>query len=412
MSDRMEIQDVLVRYCNRPARLGGLPVGLHGLISGTSFDAVEAVAADLELQGATLHCRLLGSAGEPYPPEVRDALAATLPPAPASLHDVCRLDTLIGQAFAAVAEDLARTACEGRAELVCSHGQTVYHRVEDGRTLGTLQLGQPAWIAEWTGLPVVSDVRGRDVAAGGQGAPLVSVLDVLLLGSLDGPAAALNLGGIANLTFVEPGRDPVAYDTGPGNALIDAAVRELSGGTEHLDEDGRRAARGRVDARLLERLLDDPFYRSPPPKTTGKERFHATYLGERLGEGSPDPDDPVATVTALTVETVGRELERLGARDVYVSGGGTRNPTLMAGLRDRVPGARLLPSDDLGVPERSKEALAFAVIAFLTAHGLPANVPSCTGGAGASGAGSVTPGRAPLRLPEPAPVAPRSVAVR
>ena len=383
-----------------------------GLISGTSFDAVEAVAADLELQGATLHCRLLGSAGEPYPPEVRDALAAALPPAAASLHEVCRLDTLIGQAFAAVAEDLARTACEGRAELVCSHGQTVYHWVEDGRTQGTLQLGQPAWIAERTGLPVVSDARSRDVAAGGQGAPLVSVLDVLLLGSLDGPAAALNLGGIANLTFVEPGRDPVAYDTGPGNALIDAAVRELSGGTEHLDEDGGRAARGRVDTRLLERLLDDPFYRSPPPKTTGKERFHATYLRERLGEGSPAPDDLVATVTALTVETVGRELERLGARDVYVSGGGTRNPTLMAGLRDRVPGARLLPSDDLGVPARSKEALAFAVIGFLTAHGLPANVPSCTGAQGPRALGSVTPGRAPLRLPEPAAVAPRWLAVR
>ena len=255
-------------------------------------------------------------------------------------------------------------------------------------------------------------MRARDVAAGGQGAPLVSVLDVLLLGSLDGRAAALNLGGIANLTFVEPGRDPVAYDTGPGNALIDAAVREISAGAEHLDEDGRRAARGRVDARVLERLLDDPFYRRPPPKTTGKERFHGAYLRERLGEGGPAPDDLVATVTALTVETVGRELERLGARDVYVSGGGARNPTLMSGLRERIPAARLLLSDELGVPERSKEALAFAVIGFLSAHGLPANVPSCTGARGPRLLGSLTPGRAPLRLPGPAPVAPRSVVVR
>lgn len=326
-----------------------------------------------------------------------------------SLRDVCRLDTLIGQAFAAVADDLARTACGGRAELVCSHGQTVYHWVEDGRTRGTLQLGQPAWIAERTGLPVVSDVRARDVAAGGQGAPLVSVLDVLLLGGLDGPAAALNLGGIANLTFVRPGQDPIAYDTGPGNALIDAAVRELSSGREHLDERGRRAAGGRVDRGLLARLLDDPFYRRPPPKTTGKERFHAAYLRERLGEEGAAGDDLVATVTALTVETVGSELERLGARLVYVSGGGTRNPTLMSWLRGRVPGVGIAVSDELGVPERSKEALAFAVLGFLTAHGLPASVPSCTGAPGPRVLGSLTPGQAPLRLPEPPQVAPRTL---
>jgi anhydro-N-acetylmuramic acid kinase len=340
---------------------------------------------------------------------VRAALAAALPPALVPLHDVCRLDALIGQSFAAVADDVVRTACAGGADLVCSHAQTVYHWVEDGRTRGTLQLGQPAWIAERTGLPVVGDVRARDVAGGGACAPLVSVLDVLLLGSREGAGVALNLGGIANLRHVRPGRDPIADDTGPSKALIDAAVREASSGRNTYDEGGRRAARGRVDGALLARLLDEPCYRRPAPRTTGKELFHGGYLRDHRAGGGPlvAGDDLVATVTALTVETVARELERTGAPDVFASGGGTRNPPLMAWLRRRVPALRISGSDELGVPERAKEALAFAVIGFLTVHGLPANVPGCTGAARPAVLGSLTPGRVPLRLPEPAGTPPR-----
>jgi anhydro-N-acetylmuramic acid kinase len=377
-----------------------------GMISGTSFDAIEAAAAELEMSGDGLRCRLLGTASRPYPEVVRAGIAAALPPARVPLHEVCRLDTLIGQAFAELAVELRDGACGGRADLVCSHGQTLYHWVEDGRARGTLQLGQPAWIAERTGLPVVSDVRARDIAGGGEGAPLVCVLDALLLAGLEDGGVALNLGGIANLTAIRPGAAPVAYDTGPSNALVDAAVRALSGGRERYDGGGARAARGRVDGALLATLLDEPYYRRPAPKTTGKELFHLAYLRERLGERVID-DDVVATLTMLTVETVARELERVDAARVFASGGGTRNPTMMAWLRRRLPGVRVESIEALGVPEQAKEALAFALIGFFTAHGLAANVPSCTGAVGPALLGSVTPGAAPLRLPSPLPSPPR-----
>lgn len=380
-----------------------------GLISGTSFDAIEVAAADFELEGDILHCNLLGAQSRPYPSSLRDRIAAALPPAATTVAEICELDTLIGQAFAEAAASADRNLCDHRAQLVCSHGQTVFHWVSDGRALGTLQLGQAAWIAERTGLPVVSDVRARDLAVGGQGAPLVSILDTFLLGEPDPPAvvAALNLGGIANLTAVGSGRAPVAYDTGPANALIDAAVREVTGGGEHYDDEGRRAARGNVDKALLHRLLDEPYYRQAPPKTTGKELFHLQYLRERSDGLQLAADDLVATVTALTVETVAQELRRLEVTELYVSGGGCRNTTLMAWLAESVPSVRMRSSRELGVPEASKEALAFALIGFLTAVGLPATVPSCTGGSRPVILGSLTPGRAALRLPDPAATEPR-----
>lgn len=380
-----------------------------GLISGTSFDAIEVAAADFELEGDILHCNLLGAQSRPYPSSLRDRIAAALPPAATTVAEICELDTLIGQAFAEAAASADRNLCDHRAQLVCSHGQTVFHWVSHGRALGTLQLGQAAWIAERTGLPVVSDVRARDLAVGGQGAPLVSILDTFLLGEPDPPAvvAALNLGGIANLTAVGSGRAPVAYDTGPANALIDAAVREVTGGGEHYDDEGRRAARGNVDKALLHRLLDEPYYRQAPPKTTGKELFHLQYLRERSDGLQLAADDLVATVTALTVETVAQELRRLEVTELYVSGGGCRNTTLMAWLAESVPSVRMRSSRELGVPEASKEALAFALIGFLTAVGLPATVPSCTGGSRPVILGSLTPGRAALRLPDPAATEPR-----
>jgi anhydro-N-acetylmuramic acid kinase len=384
-------------------------VRVIGLISGTSFDAIEAAAADFRLDGEELHCKLLGATSQPFPGDVRERIAAALPPAVTTLAETCELDTLIGQAFGELAAAVDVSLCSGSAELICSHGQTVYHWVEDGRALGTLQLGQAAWIAERTGLPVVSDARVRDLTVGGQGAPLVSVFDVLLLGEPKGGArAALNLGGIANLTAVLPDRPPVAYDIGPANALIDAAVRDLSGGAEQFDRNGRRASRGHVQPALLDRLLDEPYYRQAPPKTTGKELFNLPYLQERARSFDAAPDDLVATVTALTVETVAREVTRLGVEEVFVSGGGSRNGTLIRWLRDRLLGRVLLRSSaDLGVPESAKEALAFALIGFLTAMGLPATVPSCTGGSRAVILGSLTPGSGPLRLPRPAASAPR-----
>jgi len=389
-------------------------VRVIGLISGTSFDAIEAAAADFRLDGEELDCTLLGATSRPFPGDVRERIAAALPPAPTTVAETCKLDTLIGQAFGELAADVDVSICSGSAELICSHGQTMYHWVEDGRALGTLQIGQAAWIAERTGLPVVSDVRLRDLTVGGQGAPLVSVLDVLLLGEPGGAArAALNLGGIANLTAVLPDRPPVAYDIGPANALIDAAVRDLSAGAEQFDRNGRRASRGRVHRALLDRLLYEPYYGQAPPKTTGKELFNLPYLRERARGFAVAPDDLIATLTALTAETVAREVARLGIVEVFASGGGSRNETLMQWLRERLASTVLLRSSaDLGIPELAKEALAFALIGFLTAMGLPATVPSCTGGSRAVILGSLTPGRGPLRLPRAAASAPRRLVLK
>ncbi|WP_320779637.1 anhydro-N-acetylmuramic acid kinase [Streptomyces sp. CRN 30] len=361
-----------------------------GLMSGTSYDAVDAAAADLELTGDTLTLRPLGHLAEPYADGLRASLAAALPPAGTTLAEVCRLDTLIGQAFAALAREADGRLCGGRAELVVSHGQTVYHGAGRGTVHGTLQLGQPAWIAEATGLPVVADLRPRDIAAGGQGAPLVSLVDLLWLRGRPGTPVALNLGGIANLTAP----DGTAFDTGPACALIDAAVRDHTGGRLRCDVDGTLAARGTVHGPLLSRLLDEPYYALPAPRTTGKELFHGGYLRAALA-GLPrlPARDVVATLTRLTARTVADAVRSVRGTEVIASGGGTRNPVLMRMLGEELPGVPVRISDALGLPATAKEAYAFAVLGFLTVHGLPGTEPVSTGARHASPLGSVTPGR-------------------
>ncbi|AWZ10737.1 MULTISPECIES: anhydro-N-acetylmuramic acid kinase [unclassified Streptomyces] len=409
-----------------------------GLMSGTSYDAIDAAAADLDMDGDALVLTPLGMISTAYDDELRAALAGALPPAATDLAAVCRLDTRIGQAFAAAAVRADLELCDGRADLIASHGQTVYHWAEAGRVHGTLQIGEPAWIAEATGRPVVSGFRTRDVAAGGQGAPLVSIVDVMWLRGRPGVPVALNLGGIGNVTVVRGGSggadgpygsgvpygsggEPIAFDTGPANALIDAAVRELtgrdaSGGQRSMDADGALAARGRVDPPLLRRLLDEPYYRLPAPKTTGKELFHLPYLRSALDTVGPLPaEDVIATLTRLTARTVADAVRPFAATEVIASGGGTRNPVLMRWLREELggaAGAALRTSDELGLPSGTKEAYAFAVLGWLTAHGLPATVPSCTGARHASVLGSLTPGGAGLRLPERPAAAPVRLTVR
>ncbi|MFJ5040471.1 anhydro-N-acetylmuramic acid kinase [Streptomyces parvulus] len=383
-----------------------------GLMSGTSYDAVEAAATDLVLRGDVLVMRPLGHLSVPYPGELRELIEGFLPPSETTARAVAVLDTGIGRAFADVAVRALRELCGGEADLVVSHGQTVYHWVEDGTVRGTLQLGQPAWIAEATGLPVVSDLRSRDVAAGGQGAPLVAMTDALALAALPGTPAALNLGGIANLTVVAPGAAPLAFDTGPANALMDAAVRHFTGGALGYDEDGRRAGAGQTDPALLRELLNDPYYRRPAPKSTGKELFHLPYLLRALDAAPvPEPDDVLATLARLTAVTVADACRAHGVTSLAVSGGGAHNPVLMGMLAEELPGVPLEASDALGLPSDAKEALAFALLGFLTVHGLPGAIPSGTGAHRAALLGSITPGRSPLRLPEPAAGPPRLLRV-
>ncbi|MFI6999911.1 anhydro-N-acetylmuramic acid kinase [Nocardia sp. NPDC050175] len=378
-----------------------------GVMSGTSHDAIDAVGADIHLRDSTIHVEVVGQLSRTYPDRLRAELIAALPPGTVDMATVCRLDTAIGQEFAAAADAAVREFFGGTADLVASHGQTVYHWVADGKAYGTLQLGQPSWIAELTGLPVVSDFRSRDIAAGGQGAPLVALFDVLWLAGRPGRSAALNIGGIANATVT--GASPVAFDTGPGNALIDAAVELATGGTEHFDRDGVRAARGTVDEQLLKALLADSYYRAAPPKTTGKELFNRAYVERVLPDYPLTADDIVATMTALTAHTIADAVAPYEPDEVIVSGGGTRNPTLMGMLGARLGTATLCTSDELGLPSAAKEAAAFAVLGFLTMHGLPGSHAACTGATRATVLGSITPGAGRLTLPETPSAAPRQL---
>jgi anhydro-N-acetylmuramic acid kinase len=365
-------------------------VRVLGLMSGTSHDGIDSANVEWSMTGGVLTGVVEHTGTRPYERKLRERILAALPPNPTDMAEVCRLDTLIGQAFADVAEEC------GPVDLVCSHGQTLFHWVENGRVRGTLQLGQPAWIAERTGVPVISDLRVRDVSAGGQGAPLVSYFDLLLLAGLPGASGALNLGGIANLTVRDLG---IAYDTGPASALMDAAVSAATG--RSFDENGRLAAAGEIHEGLLRDLLAEPYYRALPPKTTGKELFHPGYLARMASPYGLALPDLLATLTALTAETVAMEIRKHRLETVVVSGGGVRNPALIDMLCKRVPETRILPSDELGVPADAKEAIAFSLFGWLTAHGLPATVPGCTGASGPRVLGTITPGRGPLTLPPP-----------
>ncbi|NEA36101.1 anhydro-N-acetylmuramic acid kinase [Streptomyces sp. SID13031] len=381
-----------------------------GLMSGTSYDAIDAAAADLRLEDGQIVLTPLGMLSHAYPEALRAELSKSLPPATTTLEQVCRLDTGIGQAFAGVAEQAVEQLCGGHADLIVSHGQTVFHWVDQGQVHGTLQLGQPAWIAEATGVAVVSDLRSRDVAAGGQGAPLVSLVDVLWLRGRPGTPVALNLGGIANITVVPGTADPIAFDTGPANALADAVVRDLTGGQSTFDADGVMAGRGQIHPELFERLLAEPYYARAAPKSTGKELFHLGYLAEAM-TGLPQlaPDDLVATVTALTARTVADAVHAYGGTEVIAAGGGIRNPVLMHLLAEELRGVPLRSTDDLGMPSAAKEAYAFAVLGFLTVNGLGGTVPSCTGARHSSVLGSITPGLGQLPVSPPPRWAPTAL---
>ncbi|WP_090066758.1 anhydro-N-acetylmuramic acid kinase [Lentzea flaviverrucosa] len=357
-----------------------------GLISGTSMDGIDVAVADLSIHGDVVELVPVQCAEHPFPKDLLEK--------PRDLAEVCAFDTSLGQAFGEVAAGYLP------ADLISSLGQTVHHEVQDGDCLGTLQLGQPAWIAERTGLPVIADLRVRDVAAGGQGAPLASTLDALWLAGMveAGPAIALNIGGIANITVVRPGSQPIAYDTGPGNALMDAVMEVLSHGERRQDTNGEFASRGNVREDVLKKLLADPYYAKPWPKSTGKEHFNAEYL---QGFPTVQAEDMLRTLAELTARTIADACRAHDASTVVASGGGMRNPVLVEALAKALDPVPLKISDSLGLPRDGKEAYLAALLGFLTWHGVAGNTPSATGASGPRLLGSITPGDGPLRLPEP-----------
>ncbi|MFC0001784.1 anhydro-N-acetylmuramic acid kinase [Brachybacterium conglomeratum] len=344
-----------------------------GMMSGTSLDAIDVALVDFTRDPAdpsVLEARLVHLGEEPWPEGTGDALRAALSPAPADVATWNRLHAAVDEAVAAAAARVL--AAHGGADLVATHGQTLHHDVRaDGTVGGILQIGDAFRLAAVTGLAVLHDLRAADVAAGGQGAPLAPLLDQLLLGHEE-PTAALNIGGIANLTLVG-GEELVAGDTGAGNALLDAAVHAATGAP--ADHDAALARQGVVDPAALARLLDaEPFYSRPLPRSTGREHFDAGYVRRVLGDEAlaalPLPD-LLATLVELTAVTIARAVAPLGARRVVASGGGIRNPLLRARLGAHLDPLPLLDADQLDIPADGKEALLIALLGHHGAHGLP-----------------------------------------
>jgi len=374
-----------------------------GLMSGTSADGVTAAVTEITGTGVGAEVRLIAYRTYPYPAAVRERLFALFKDGASGLSEASELNMLVGHLFADAAKAIIGEAGLGPGEidLIGSHGQTVWHqpRLKEAaghRYRSTMQIGEPAVIAEGAGLPVVADFRKADIAAGGEGAPLTPYLDYILHQSPTEHRVLQNIGGIANLTYLPAGcgvGDVVAFDTGPGNMIIDAAAGRYAG-LSH-DVDGTMAGSGEPSKALLDELLRHPYYGRKPPKSTGREVFGEQYAVEvfsRAAAHGLSPVDVVATVTELTVESIARAYEDHlpGTVDeVYVSGGGSRNPRLVEGLRRRLS-APVYDYSRLGYPSEAKEAMLMALLANEHIMGTPCNIPAATGAGSRVVLGSLT----------------------
>ena len=367
-----------------------------GVMSGTSADGINVALVRIQGRGYRSRFELLAHYQFPYAANVRRAILATMNAGSASVADLSRLDFLLGELYTDAVRATQRRA-RLECELVGCHGQTLYHQGTPSLFLGrriacTWQSGQGAIIAAKIGVPVVSDFRPSDMAAGGKGAPLVPFLDYVLYRHRRYGRIVQNLGGIANLTAIPPRATPeevVAFDTGPGNMVIDAVTEHFF--NRPFDRNGRIASRGEPIERVLRELLRHPYFRQKPPKTAGREQFGREFVREvlRLCRRADD-HDIVATATALTARSIGIAVRKFVLplvepparfRELVVSGGGTNNLTLMRMIREDLAPLkmRVRTTDDFGLPSDAKEAVAFAMLAYQTSRHLPSNIPSATG---------------------------------
>ena len=363
-------------------------------MSGTSADGIDAVVAALSGSGRSLRARVLKHLHKPFPPSLRDrVLVAALD---GHVAEICELNFLLGEYLARAALDAIGAAriSPARVTAIASHGQTIHH-LPYAETRSTLQIGEAAVIAERTGITTVADFRVADMAAGGQGAPLVPYADWALLTDDVYPRIVQNIGGIGNLTFLPAGaaiEQVIAFDTGPGNMVIDGIVSRLTGGKRSFDEAGRWAATGAVSAKLLAEMMKHPFLKRRPPKTTGREEFGRPFVDKTLIGARKlrmKSEDIVATATAFTAESIADAYRRfvfpklkpdkLKRLQIILGGGGAKNPTLRKMLQERVAAAEIYTHEDFGIDNSAKEALAFAILAHETLQGNPSNVPSATG---------------------------------
>ena len=365
-----------------------------GLMSGTSADGIDAALIELDGELHDLRRRFVAHEHHDYPRATREAILSACTPASGGVDSICRLNFELGERLALAARAVAEQGGMPveQVQLIGSHGQTIWHDVDaDGRVTSTLQIGEAAVIAERTGVPTIADFRVADVAAGGQGAPLVPFVDYILFHDATKYRAAQNIGGIANVSLLPAGGGPedvIAFDSGPGNMVIDALVERMSGGTNSFDRDGRIAASGRVNDEWLARLLEHPYFGRPAPKTTGRELFGRAYAEQLWREGLArglKPEDIVATATALSAETIalalaaGRDGNGPLPDELILGGGGAHNPTLVGMIAARLPQVAMRRPEDFGVPAQGKEALAFAILAYAAYHGQTNNLPSATG---------------------------------
>jgi anhydro-N-acetylmuramic acid kinase len=364
-----------------------------GIMSGTSADGIDVALVRFSGSKAAL----VDFAAIPFSPQVRNAILQMGEGRPVTTGEISQLNFLLGEVLAAA----ALAACKkfrvapSRITVIGSHGQTVFHQGTAAEFCGrriasTLQIGEPSVIAARTGITTVGDFRPADMAAGGQGAPLVPFVDYLLYRDKRIGRAALNIGGIANVTAIPAGatiKRVFAFDTGPGNMVIDALVRHFTGGRKTFDRNAGLAGRGELLPGLLASLLSEKYFLRPPPKTAGREQYGEKYVRSLLAHSEARrarPEDVARTATILTALSILDALHRFvipraKIAELIVSGGGSHNPLLMAQLESGLKRVRVRTSGELGIPEDAKEAFAFAVLAWETMHRRPSNVPGATG---------------------------------
>ncbi len=366
-----------------------------GIMSGSSADGVDAALVRVRGHGEQLSWRLVRHETLQYSPKLRDIILRCAEPGSGDTASLCRINVLLGELFARAATHVAQQAgIDLKAvDLIGSHGQTVQNLPVPVTLTGipvssSLQLGEPSVIAERTSITTIANFRARDLAAGGQGGPLEAYVDYLLFRHRSRGRLILNIGGIANLTAIPASAGPdgvTAFDTGPGNMVLDALVSHFTGGRESFDHDGRYARRGVVRPEVLAKLLSHVYLERPPPKSCGREEFGRPFIDDLLKRHSTlSGDDLIATMTRFTAESIASACRRfVMPNNVYeeaiVSGGGARNGFLMDQLRSALPEVSITDSEEYGLPVAAKEAVAFAILANETLFGIPNNVPAATG---------------------------------
>jgi anhydro-N-acetylmuramic acid kinase len=359
-------------------------------MSGTSADGIDAVLTRISGSGLSTKVEQLGFYFQPFDDATRQAILTLCGGESGGTREVCLMSTHLGRLYAQAVRGLLEETGTPQVDLIGNHGQTVWHIPEAepylGTTVrGTLQIGDPSYLAEEFGCPVVSDFRIRDMAAGGLGAPLVPYTEFLLYRSETEDVALQNIGGIGNITLLPAGcelHEVTAFDTGPGNMVMDALVMKITDGKMGYDDGGRLAASGKVIPELLQWMMQDPYLKKQPPKTTGREYFGAEYVEKLLSFGDYQLVDILTTATAFTAHTIAYSLRHFAARlpaRLVVGGGGSRNPTLLGFMQEALPEVLVQTQEDLGLDSDAKEAVAFAILANEALFGICNNAPSATG---------------------------------